>query len=83
MSRCLCAGPYGHRLLGISSQAALSIESELLKKKEILRPGYVRVSFAYEMTDEDVDYIISAVEFVAQHGYRLLNDYIFYVDGGQ
>lgn len=36
---------YGHQLLRIGTRAARLIEEELLAKNELLRPGYVRVSF--------------------------------------
>jgi selenocysteine lyase/cysteine desulfurase len=80
---CLCAGPYGHRLLNIPPEAALALEEELLHKKELLRPGFVRISMSYEWTDGDVDYALRALEWVAAHGQRMLADYTFYADTGE
>lgn len=36
------------------------------------RPGVSRLSFAYFMSDEVVEYIIKAVTMVAEHGWKLL-----------
>eukprot|EP00039_Didymoeca_costata_P005534 m.82303 g.82303 ORF g.82303 m.82303 type:complete len:1086 (+) comp12863_c0_seq3:256-3513(+) len=80
---CLCAGPYGHALLNISSTAANLIQDELLEKNELLRPGFVRISFSYYMSAEEVDYIISAVRFVAVHGWKFLPKYMFWTETGE
>jgi selenocysteine lyase/cysteine desulfurase len=32
--------------------------------QELLRMGFTRVNFNYFLTDEDVDYILDAIEFV-------------------
>ncbi|EGD73357.1 PP-loop domain-containing protein [Salpingoeca rosetta] len=80
---CLCAGPYGHDLLHISENDAEAIESALIAKREILRPGFVRVSVPYYWTDAQTDGLISAIRFVADHGHLFLQDYTFYVDSGE
>lgn len=72
---CACAGPFGLSLLGISNVDIASIESALLDKHEILRPGFSRISFPYWMTDAEIDYILSAVEFVADYGHLFIPHY--------
>jgi selenocysteine lyase/cysteine desulfurase len=79
---CMCAGPYGHRLLGIPREAAAAIEAELLDKNELLRPGFVRLSLSYYWTQETLDYVLQAVLFVAERGWLFLPSYTFYVDSG-
>ena len=69
---CMCAGPFSHTLLGLSSADSSRIEAALLDKHELLRPGYTRLSFAYWMPQIDVEYIVNAVKFVARHGVRFL-----------
>ena len=59
------------------------LEAELLAKNELVRPGFVRVSFGYYMDAADVDYIIAAVDFVATHGWKLLSKYMFWTETGQ
>ncbi|KAF0697111.1 Aste57867_12177 [Aphanomyces stellatus] len=43
----------------------------------VVRPGYSRISFPYIMSDAQVEYIVSAVEFVASHGWKFLPQYEF------
>lgn len=74
---CSCAGPYGHRLLGIDLAESHAYEREVSRGCEGIKPGWVRVNFNYFVTDEVVDYIIAAVTKVAEHGWTLLPDYRF------
>ena len=50
--------------------------------QELLRMGFTRVNFNYFLTDEDVDYILDAIEFVCQYGWMLLPHYKFDQDIG-
>ncbi len=74
---CSCAGPYGHRLLGVDKGRSELIEQEVNRGREGIKPGWVRVNFNYFIEDETADYIIGAVELIARHGYRLLPYYRF------
>ncbi|TMW64640.1 hypothetical protein Poli38472_011520 [Pythium oligandrum] len=74
---CQCAGPYATRLLGLSKNDTIAFENALIEKKEMLRPGFSRVSFPYFMEDEEVDYIIEAIKFVAENGWKFLPQYKF------
>jgi selenocysteine lyase/cysteine desulfurase len=74
---CSCAGPYGHRLLGIDLDRSHQFERQIAAGCEGIKPGWVRVNFNYFLSDAVVDYIIDAVTFVARHGHRFLADYRF------
>jgi selenocysteine lyase/cysteine desulfurase len=74
---CSCAGPYGHRLLGIDIDRSHAFEREITRGCEGIKPGWVRVNFNYFLSDTVVDYIIDAVELVAHDGWKLLADYTF------
>ncbi|HEX3590115.1 MAG TPA: aminotransferase class V-fold PLP-dependent enzyme [Pseudonocardiaceae bacterium] len=74
---CSCAGPYGHRLLGISVDRSVRFEKEILAGWEGIKPGWIRVSFHYSLSDAVVDYLVAAVSFIATHGWALLSDYRF------
>lgn len=74
---CSCAGPYGHRLLGIDIERSHEFEREISHGCEGIKPGWVRVNFNYFVSDVVVDYIIEAVRLVARDGWRLLDDYRF------
>lgn len=43
---------------------------------ECLRPGLVRISFVYYQTDEEVDFVCSALRLAAQYAWTLLPQYI-------
>ena len=74
---CSCAGPYGHRLLGIDLDRSHEFEREINRGCEGIKPGWVRINFNYFIDDETADYLIDAVEFVADHGAELLANYRF------
>ena len=40
--------------------------------REILRPGFTRLNLPYFMDDVCVDFVLSAVAMVAEHGWKLL-----------
>ena len=74
---CSCAGPYGHRLLGIDIERSHAFEREITHGCEGIKPGWVRVNFTYFLDEQVADYIIDAVLFVARHGALFLTDYTF------
>lgn len=74
---CSCAGPYGHRLLGIDLERSQEFEQQILGGCEGIKPGWVRVNFNYFISDEVFRYIVKAVVMIAEHGWRLLPDYRF------
>src|SRR5439155_25189148 len=58
---CSCAGPYGHRLLGIDIERSHAFEREITLGCEGIKPGWVRVNLNYFISDAVVDYLIAAV----------------------
>jgi len=74
---CSCAGPYGHRLLGIDLDRSHEFEREISHGCEGIKPGWVRVNFNYFLSEPVFRYIVSAVHLVADAGYKLLPDYTF------
>ncbi len=69
---CSCAGPYGHRLLGIDLDTSARFEDAIAAGCEVIKPGWVRVSFNYFTPEEEFDYILEAVHLIADQGWRLL-----------
>jgi selenocysteine lyase/cysteine desulfurase len=80
---CSCAGPYGHRLLGIDLTTSRSFACAVMAGNEGIRPGWVRVNFNYFISDTVFQYVVDAVEFVAEHGWKLLPHYNFDVNNGR
>jgi selenocysteine lyase/cysteine desulfurase len=74
---CSCAGPYGHRLLGIDLDRSHAFQREITRGCEGIKPGWVRVNFTYFLDDRVADYIVEAVRFVARQGAKFLTDYRF------
>ena len=74
---CSCAGPYGHRLLGIDSPTSEIYRDWVRKGFQGIKPGWCRVGFHYAMDDAEAAYIVDAVEFVAACGHRFLPLYAF------
>ena len=69
---CACAGPYGHRLLGVSAEMSLGLRRWVLRGVLGIKPGWTRVTLPPYASDEDVDYILDAIELVADLGERFL-----------
>jgi selenocysteine lyase/cysteine desulfurase len=74
---CSCAGPYGHRLLGIDIERSHEFEREITRGCEGIKPGWVRVNFNYFISEVVFDYLLEAVHLVADQGWKLLGDYRF------
>jgi selenocysteine lyase/cysteine desulfurase len=74
---CSCAGPYGHRLLGIDIETSHAFEREISRGCEGIKPGWVRVNFNYFVSEAVFSYITAAVAMVARDGWRLLPWYRF------
>ncbi len=74
---CSCAGPYGHRLLGIDLDRSHEFEREIARGCEGIKPGWTRVSFNYFISEAVFEYIVAAVDLVATEGWRLLPAYRF------
>jgi selenocysteine lyase/cysteine desulfurase len=72
---CSCAGPYGHSLLGVDMEHSRAIEREIQRGASVLRPGWVRLNFNYFIDEQEFEYLLSAIELVAEHGWRLLPYY--------
>jgi len=65
---CSCAGPYGHRLLGIDRATSERYRAQIHRGVLGIKPGWVRISLPFYASDADLDFILGAVEFVADHG---------------
>jgi selenocysteine lyase/cysteine desulfurase len=79
---CSCAGPYGHRLLGIDMNRSSKFRSAINSGCEGIKPGWVRVNFNYFISEAVFRYIVGAVDLVAADGWRLLPYYRFSIDTG-
>jgi selenocysteine lyase/cysteine desulfurase len=74
---CSCAGPYGHRLLGIDLDRSHEFEREIAQGCEGIKPGWVRINFNYFISEPVFRYLVDAVLLIARQGSQLLPDYRF------
>ncbi|RLN65923.1 hypothetical protein BBJ29_009180 [Phytophthora kernoviae] len=74
---CQCAGPYGARLLGVNKEHTIALGNAVTEDDEVIKPGVLRMSFPYFSDDAEVEYILDAVHFVADHGWKFLPQYDF------
>jgi selenocysteine lyase/cysteine desulfurase len=79
---CSCAGPYGHRLLGIDLERSSRFRRAIESGCEGIKPGWVRVNFNYFISEEVFRFILEAVHLVAEHGWKLLPQYVFEPESG-
>ena len=74
---CSCAGPYGHLLLNIDQDASARYRYWIKKGCEGIKPGWCRLGFHYTMDDSEANYVIEAVDFIANKGYLFMPLYRF------
>jgi selenocysteine lyase/cysteine desulfurase len=79
---CSCAAPYGHRLLHIDTRTSNRLHQTIRCGNIGLKPGWTRVTFHFLHTDREVDFIVAAIRFVADHGVKFLPVYRFDVHTG-
>ena len=72
---CSCAGPYGHTLLDLTPEHSEALAAEVRRGFGCLRPGWVRFNLHWLCTEEEVDYVLSAMTLIARWGRRLLPSY--------
>lgn len=72
---CACAGPYGHRLLGVGKEQSEAIRKSLSVGGSLEKPGWVRLNFSYLMDDKTASYIIEQVDLLASNVKKYLAKY--------
>ncbi len=80
---CSCAGPYGHRLLGIDLTTSREFEQEILLGCEGIKPGWIRVNFNYFISETTFEFLLDAVRLIADQGWKLLPQYTFDPNTGE
>lgn len=80
---CSCAGPYGHDLLQIDEDTSNKYVGAIGGLGlEGFKPGWVRLNFNYFIPEAEVDFIINAIKWIAENGWKFLNDYSFEMHSG-
>lgn len=64
---CMCAGTYGHDLLGIDQAHSEEIRAKLDAGETWAKPGWVRVSLGPTTSEEDFQVLLGAIPDIAHH----------------
>jgi selenocysteine lyase/cysteine desulfurase len=72
---CSCAGTYGHYLLHVSRQHSKSITERINSGDLSLKPGWIRMSIHPVMTDEEILYLVDAIENLCRYHEEWAEDY--------
>ena len=63
---CMCAGTYGHELLGIEQEDSEEIRRALDDGYLWSKPGWVRISLSPATSREDLDFLLDALETIGR-----------------
>jgi selenocysteine lyase/cysteine desulfurase len=72
---CMCAGTYGHDLLGIDQATSKAIRDRLDSGDLVSKPGWVRVGFNPATSEGEFRVLLEAVPHVARHWRRYADAY--------
>ncbi len=74
---CSCAGPYGHVLLDIDEPTSERYRAAVKDGFVGIKPGWCRIGFHFAMDDAEADFLIDAVELLADSGWVFQQIYQF------
>lgn len=74
---CSCAGTYGHFLFGVDRIKSHKITEKIDSGDLSLKPGWVRMSIHPTMSNDEIDYILEALQSIVQHIEEWKKDYLF------
>jgi len=74
---CACAGTYGHYLLNIDQQQSNTIIERLHKGELFVRPGWIRLSIHPTHTDEEIETILTGIEYLAANHQEMAKQYTY------
>jgi selenocysteine lyase/cysteine desulfurase len=72
---CACAGTYGHYLLNVDYEHSRTITSKINTGDLSEKPGWVRMSLHPTMTDEELHYIMMALDDIRKNYKKWGEDY--------
>jgi selenocysteine lyase/cysteine desulfurase len=74
---CACAGPYGHVLLHIPDDMSERYRDAMDHGFVGVKPGWTRLNLNYFICEDEYEFLLSAIEFLAEHGEKFVADYEF------
>ncbi|CAF2928451.1 unnamed protein product [Rotaria sp. Silwood2] len=86
-SGCSCAGPYVliddekadiyTRFITEDSSRKVDNHNLEIPQNSLMKPGFTRFNLSYFIDDEEVNYILDSIDFIAQNGWRFLPLYMY------
>lgn len=75
---CSCAGPYGYDLFGLSHVNPDEAErfADVIVSHPAFKPGWARINLNYFISHDESEFIVEAVSQIAEHGWKLLPQYV-------
>ena len=77
---CACAGPYGHRLLGVDATQSSALRAEILSGNEAAKPGFLRFNLSVLMDEGEVAYILQSLSRLSQDAAAYAESYAWDAD---
>jgi selenocysteine lyase/cysteine desulfurase len=74
---CSCAGTYGHRLLQVGRESSYKILESIRAGDLSAKPGWIRISIHPTMSNDEVEYMMYAIELTAVHLQEWSKDYCY------
>ena len=74
---CSCAGTYGHILLNVNKDSSKKITQKINSGDLSLKPGWIRMSIHPTMTNDEVIYIMDAIESLSKNHDIWSKDYFY------
>lgn len=77
---CACAGTYGHMLLHVDEMHSYEILDEINSGDLSCKPGWMRMSVHPVMTDEEIYFLLDAIEQIALNYHDWKKEYVYEPD---
>lgn len=74
---CACAGTYGHYLLDVTHEKSHLITAKINEGDLSEKPGWVRLSLHPVMTNDEMNYILNAIEDVSKNHEYYAKEYTY------
>ncbi len=74
---CSCAGTYGHFLLQVDRETSHKIVEKINEGDYSMKPGWVRMSLHPTMTDEELEFVVVALNELVENIDEWEKDYIY------
>ncbi len=72
---CACAGPYGHRLLGVTDEESAALRAQILAGNDSVKPGFLRFNLSVLMSEAEVAFILESLAQLAKNAESLAAGY--------